>query len=100
EVGLACHRSVERFEAPVGVEQQAGSVAAASALEGDLRVQALQTGALKLAERGKLGGRQQLERRVRCSGVELGVGGGQGAPASLRRIGGQLRRVGEERRGG
>ena len=95
---LASHRGVERFEAPGGIEQQGRGVAAARAGERDLRAQALQPGALQLVERGKLGGRQQLERRVRCGGIELGLRGGQGPPASLRRIGGQLRRVRQESR--
>ncbi len=99
EMGLASHRGVERFEAPGGIEQQGRSVAAARAGERDLRAQALQPRALKLVERGKLGGGQQLERRVRCRGLELRLRGGQGPPAPLRRIRGQLRRVRQERRG-
>ena len=86
EMRLASHRGVERLEAPGGIEQQGRSVAAARARERDLRAQPLQPGALKLVERGKLGGRQQLERRVRCPGIELRLRGSQGPPASLRRI--------------
>ena len=93
EMGLASHRGVERFEAPGGIEQQRRSVAAARAGERDLRAQPLQPRALKLVERGELGGRQQLERRVRCRSVELRLRGGQGPPAPLRRIGRQLRRA-------
>ena len=98
EMRLASHRGVERFEAPGGIEQQRRSVAAARAGERDLRAQPLQPRALKLVERGKLGGRQQLERRVRCRSIELRLRGSQGPPAPLRRIGGQLRRVRQERR--
>ena len=83
EMGLASHRGVERLEAPGGIEQQRRSVAAARAGERDLRAQPLQPRALKLVERGKLGGRQQLERRVRCPGIELRLRGGQGPPAPL-----------------
>ena len=95
---LAGHRGIERLEAPGRIEQQSRSVAAARALERDLRAQPLQPRALKLVERGKLGGRQQLERRVRGPGIELRLRGGQGPPAPLRRIGGQLRRARQERR--
>jgi hypothetical protein len=98
EMRLASHRRVERFEALGGMEQQGRSVAAAGARERDLRAQAFQPRALKLVERGKLGGRQQLERRVRCRSVELGLRGGQGPPAPFRRIRSQLRRVRQERR--
>jgi hypothetical protein len=53
---------------------------------------------LKLVERGKLGGRQQLERRVRCRSIELRLRGSQGPPPPLRRIGGQLGRARQEGR--
>ena len=96
EMGLASQRAVERFEAPGGIEQQGRRVAAARAGERDLRAQALQPRALKLVERGKLGGRQQLERRVRCGSIDLCLRGGQGPPAPLRRIGGQLGRARQE----
>jgi hypothetical protein len=99
EMRLASHRGVERFEAPGGIEQQDRSAAAASAGERDLRAQALRPRALKLVEWGKLGGRQQLERRVRCRGTDLGLCGSQGPPAPLRRIGRQLGRVRQERGG-
>ena len=79
------------------MQQQCRCVAAAAAGERDLRAQALQPRALKLVERGELGDRQQLERRVRCRSIELGLRGSQGPPAPLRRIGGQLRRVREVR---
>jgi hypothetical protein len=95
---LASHRRVERFEAPGGIEQQGRSLAAARAGERDLRAQPLQPRALKRIERRELGGRQQLERRIRCPGIELRLRGSQGPPAPLRRIGGQLRRVRQERR--
>ena len=98
-MGLASHRGVERFEAPGRMQQQRRSVAATAAGEGDLRAQPLQSRALKLIERGKLGGRQQLERRVCCRSIELGLRGSQGAPAPVRRIGRQLRRARQERRG-
>ena len=98
EMGLASHRGVERLEAPGGIEQQRRSVAAARAGEHDLRAQPLQPRALKLVERGKLGGRQQLERRVRCPGVELRLRGSHGPPPPPRRIGGQLGRARQERR--
>jgi len=55
EVGLASHLDVERFQAPGGIEQQRRRVPAARAVERDLRAQPLQSGALKLVERGKLG---------------------------------------------
>ena len=97
EMRLASHRGVERFEAPGGIEQQGGSVAAARAGEHDLRAQPLQPRELKLVERGKLGGGQQLERRIRCRGIELRLRGSQGPPAPLRRFGGQLRRLRQER---
>jgi hypothetical protein len=53
-VGLASHLDVERFQAPGGIEQQRRRVPAARAVERDLRAQSLQSGALKLVERGKL----------------------------------------------
>ena len=95
---LASHRRVEWFEAPGGIEQGGRSVAAARADESDLRAQPLQPRALKLVERSELGGRQQLERRVRRRRVELRLRGSQRAPAPLRRIGRQLRRARQERR--
>ena len=98
EMGLASHRGIERFEAPGGMEQQGRSVAAAGAGERDLRAQPLQPGALELVERSKLGGRQQLERRVLCRNIELRLRRSQGPPAPLRRIGCQLRRPCQERR--
>ena len=61
---LASHRSIESFEASGRAEQQGRSVAAARALERDLRAQPFQPRALQLVERGKLGRRQQLERAV------------------------------------
>ena len=94
---LASHCCVERFEAPGGIEQERRSVAAAGAGERDLRAQPLHPRALKLVERGKLGGRHQLERRVRCGGIDLCLGGSQGPPAPLRRIRAQLRRARKER---
>jgi hypothetical protein len=98
EMGLASHRGVERFEAPSGIEQQGRSLAAARTGERDLRPQPLQPRSLKLIERSELGGRQQVERRVRCRRVELRLRGSQGAPAPRRRIGCQLRRARQERR--
>ena len=83
-MGLASHRCVERFEAPGGIQQQGWRVAATPAGERDLRAQPLQPGAVKLVERGKLGGRQQLERLVRCRSIELRLGSGQSTSAPLR----------------
>jgi hypothetical protein len=98
EVGLASHRGVERLEAPGSSEQQRRSVAAARAGERDLRAQPLQPRALKLVERGELGDRQQLERRVRCRSVELRLRGSHRPLPPPRRIGGQLGRACQERR--
>ena len=98
EMRLASHRAVQRFEAPGSIEQQGRSVAAARAGERDLRAQPLQPGALKLVEWSEVGGRQQFERGVRCAGVELSLRGRQSPPTSLRRIRGQLCRLGQERR--
>jgi len=50
------------------------------AVERDLRPQPLQSDAFELVERSKLGGRQQLERRVGCRSIELGLRGSQRPP--------------------
>ena len=97
EMGLASHPGVERVQAPGGSEQQRRSVFATRAGEHDLRARALQPRALKLVERGKLGGGQQLERRVRCRRIELRLRGGHRPPPPARRIGGQLGRACQER---
>jgi hypothetical protein len=97
-MGLASHRGVERLQAPGGSEQQRRSVAAARAGEHDLRAQPLQPRALKLVERGKRGGRQQLECRVRCRGIELRLRGIHRPLSPPRRIGAQLGRACQERR--
>ena len=95
-MSLASQRGVEWFEAPGGIEQQGRGVAAARAGEGDLRAQPFQPGALKLVERCKLGGREQLECRVGRRGIELRLRGGERPPSPLRRIGGQLGRAGQK----
>ena len=86
EMGLASQRGVERLEAPGGSEQQRRRVAAARAGEHDLRAQPLQPRALELVERGELGGRQQLERRVRRRQRRTSPAR-RPAPASPRRAG-------------
>jgi protein-tyrosine phosphatase len=99
EMRLASQSGVERFETPGGMEQQSWGVAAAPTGERNLRAQALQAGALNLIERGTIGDRQQLDCRVGRRGVELGLRGSERPAAPLRRVGGQLRRVREERGG-
>src|SRR5207248_4403071 len=75
EMRLASHRSIERFEAPGRIEQLGRGVAPTRAFESDLRAQPFQPGTLELVEWGKRGGREQLERRVRRPGIDLGLGG-------------------------
>ena len=64
EVRLAGQRRTERIEPPGGLEQQPGGVRAARAGERDLRTQARVPRALQLVELRRVGGRQELERRL------------------------------------
>ena len=77
EVGLARQRGIERFEPSGGIEKERRSVAAAREDERDLRAQSLQPGALKLVQRGDLGGRQQRLGGLAASRLELGLRGGE-----------------------
>ena len=99
-MGLASHRGVERLETPGRTEQQRRSVAAARARERDLRAQPLQPRALKLVERGKLRRREHRLRRLGRARVQLRVRGCQRPRSPQPRIGSQLGRSLQERRGG
>ena len=97
EVGLARQRGVERLEPSGGIDKQGGSVAAAREDERDMRAQQLQPRALKLVERGQLGGRQQRLGGLAASRRQLGLRGGERARSSPCRVRGQLGRSLEER---
>ena len=99
EVRLARLREIERFERSGGVEQQRRGVAAAPEREHDLGAQACEPGPLEVVQRAQLGDHQQLERGVRGRRLELGLRGGERAPAAPRRVGGQRGRLREERGG-
>ena len=100
QVRLAGHRRVERLEPAGGVEQERRSVAPARAGERDLRAQQLQARALELVERARARPWRAAPRAAAgAPASSLACAAASARVAAPRRIGGQLGRALQERRG-
>ena len=100
QVGLPREFQVERLQPPGGVQQQMGSIAAATRGKGDLAAHQVHPGALELVECSGLRRSQEPERRVERAGLEAGLRRGQGALRPPSGVESQRDRALQERGGG